>query len=366
MKTLNLQDKTPSWLASVLACASLLASGPNFAQTVPNSAVTYAGTTSLGVTEPVPAGTNKLTLGYGNILVSSSTAWGGAIYDYAVEGSGDLVNKHDAGRLWQSMVNIHTAEPGSCEPYVNPTEAGDRYNRGSVVVQAVNAGNVQTTKSQPLQYLGQPCEKDLGGTAPWSGNVAIEFNGMTIGKQITLAVNADNNVAQYMTKIYSNGTANHVSGNAPILYLPGNFTVFSTYNAENGRWDPMAVTPQTENVEWTGFGTPTSRCGGIMAENRERTTGVALYGCVPNFHNGSVRHFAFSHRSKPDTEQPDTNPFANDTTALMAQVQYRDWLALPVGETSLPTYIVVCRSTPTALAGVACVNSMANLFAAGY
>jgi len=352
--------KTP--VAKLLVIVALLGSGISHGQTVPGTAIPYTQISTWGVTSPAAAGSNLLTLGYGNILMSSSLGWGGAIYDYAANGSGSLVNRHDAGRLWQSMVNIIYPDNVT---FVNPTEAGDTYNRGSAVLQASNKTtapmNVQYTKSAPFGFLGQTNEANLGGTSPDNGNVAVQFNGMTIGKQITLAFNGDNNVAQYVAKVYSNASAPRITGNLPILYLPGNFRQFSTYNPASGAWLAQAVLAGQYNVQSQDYGL-TSNCGGIIAENDARTVGVAIYGCKPGTRNGGAFHLAFSNHSP--NGNPD--PLADDTTALISQITYGDNVSMPAGESSLTTYIVVCKSTAPALAGVACVNSMANLYSQGY
>lgn len=351
-------------LQSSIATMVMLFGATSYGQTVPGTSIPYTQINTWGVTSPTGAGSSVLALGYGNIVVESAQGWGGAIYTYAANGSGNLVNRHDAGRLWQSMINVYEPTTGL---YVNPTEAGDRHNRGSAVVQYANATtapyNVQYTKSTPFGFLAQPGEDDLGGTSPTSGNVAVQFNGMTIGKELTLAFNGDNNVARYVAKVFSNASAPRVTGNLPILYLPGNFQVFSTYDATNGSWLPQAV-PSTKGL--TGVApdvlsqSDAASCRGIIAENTDRSTGVAIYGCRPGTRNGGAFHLAFANVTGTPAS---ADPFHDDTVALMSQLTWGDNVGLPIGESSLTTYIIVCRG---ALAGVGCVNSMAALYSAGY
>ena len=347
-------------MAVSIACAA------GHAGTIPGTAIQYTPITTWGTTTPAQAGMNLLTLAYGNIVVKSSPGWGGAIYDYSANGSGNLVNRHDAGRLWQSMLNVH--EPDVVH-FVNPTEAGDTFNRGSALLQFQNKttapANTQYTKTAPFGFQNQPMEDNLGGTAPWAGNVAIQFNGMTIGKELTLAFNGDPNVARYVTKVYSNAPASHVSGNLPILYLPGVFAVFTTYNAATGNWLNQTIDPYRVNVQSQDY----TSCGGVMAENLQRTVGVALYGCKPGIRSGGAFHLAFSNHSactagNPNAPACTNDPLANDTTALMSQIMASDYQGMPAGESSLTTYIVVCKAPPPA--GAACVQSMARLYANGY
>lgn len=330
---------------------------PSYAGTIPGTSIWYTPISTWGVTTPQQAGNNPLTLNYGNVVVKSSPGWGGAIFEYAVNGSGNLVNRHDAGRLWQSMVNI--IEPDQVH-FVNPTEGGDSYNRGSTLLQFENKitspANVQYTKSAPFGFLNQQNEDNLGGTGPSAGNVVIQFNGMTIGKELTLAFNGDDNVSRYVTKIFANASANRISGALPILYLPGNFRHFTTYNAVSGNWLTQSVLPGQVNVGSQDY----TACGGIMAENDERTVGVALYACRPGIHNGTSQNLAFSNYSNTGS----SDPAHADTTALMSSIWYGDNIGLPAGESSWTTYIVVCKAPPPA--GAACVGSMALLYSSGY
>lgn len=342
-----------------LALVAALGCSVTSAQTQPPY-VSYTQINTFAPTSAANAGNSLLTLGYGNISMSSSLSWGGAIWDYNVQGSGDLVNRSSTGTLWQSMVNILYPNGAG---YVNPTEAGDSYLRGSAVLQSTNNLNVQSTKSAPNQFVNQPpaqTEVNLGATSPSSTNVMVQFNGMTIGKQITLAFNGDNNVAQYVAKVYANAAIPHVSANLPVLYLPGNYTVFSTYNAQTAAWLSQSVSNDGKDNYWSAFDTA-GNCGGIVAENATRTYGVALYGCKPGVLDGSTRHFAFMSSTSGSSD-----PLSTQTTALMSQITADDLLGMPLGESSYTTYIVGCKGTSTTYAGAACVNSMANLYSHGY
>ncbi len=340
-------------LATLLTCAEIQAT-PISPLSIPYTTITTWGTTT-----PTQAGANLLTLGYGNIVVKSSPGWGGAIYDYAASGSGNVVNRQSPGTLWQSTVNVFEADGTH---FVNPTEAGDSYNRGSELFQFQNTTtapiDMQYTKSVPFGFLNIPQgnEDYLGGSAPNHGNVAVQFNGMTLGKELTLAFNGDNNVAKYVTKVFSTVTASHVTANLPILYLTGNFRTFSTYNAATGNWKAQVVNTGQSNVPSQDYST----CGGIIAENVARTVGVALYGCKPGIHNGGAFHLAFTNASV----NGNSDPLATDTTALMSSIFWSDNQAMPAGESSLTTYIIIC--TAPSLAGSACVSSMARLYNSGY
>lgn len=327
-------------------------------QPVSPLAIPFTPIATWAPTTPAQAGANLLTLAAGNLVVKSSSAWGGAIFDFAATGTGSLVNRHDPGRLWQSMLNVYEADD---QHFVNPTEGGDGFNRGSALFQFQNQAsapfNVQYTKAVPFGFLNVPkgLEDYLGGSSPSAGNVAVQFNGLTLGKELTLGVDGDANVARYVTKVFTTVPIAHVSANLPVLYLPGDFQALSTYNAATGAWLPQTVDAGVSNVPSQDF----VSCGGVVAENRFRTVGVALYGCKPGVHGGGVRHLAFSNASPGGNG----DPLSTDTTVLMASTWWSDFVGLPAGESTFTTYVVVC--TAPSLAGARCVQSMAALYSHG-
>lgn len=361
----------PSRIGALLALAFACGSAPEDdaesasatstgALTAPLSplSIPYVQISTWAPQSPTQAGATLLQLAAGNLVVKSSRAWGGAIHDFSGVGTGSLVNRHDAGRLWQSMVNVYEKDNLH---FVNPTEAGDGFNRGSAVLQFQNRAtapfNVQLTKSAPFGFLNVPKgdEDYLGGTSPAQGNVAVQFNGMTIGKELTLGFDGDPNVARYVTKVFTSAPIARISGNLPVLYLPGHFRALSTYNAVNGAWRSQVVSPGQSNVP----SQDDASCGGVVAENDTRTVGVALYACKPGFHGGAIRHLAFSNASYAGN----ADPLADDTMALMASTWWGDGVGLPLGESQFTTYVVVC--TAPSIAGARCVESMARLYRNG-
>ena len=165
-----------------------------------------------------------LSLSAGGITVESNKVAGGVVWRWFWNGM-ECENNFAYGGEIQAAFYFGN------NPNLNPTEAGDLYQRddpilahGSPVVRFENQGNTQITRAVPLNWDPTAFGGDQDHPVIWDS--------LILGKDLTLNFNNLGPVARYTTHVVLPGqTVGSLS--SPIAYLRGNFNRYWTYNAQS-------------------------------------------------------------------------------------------------------------------------------------
>ncbi len=226
------------------------------------------------------SGSQLTSLTAGGVTIGSNAVSGGALWSW-VENGVQYVNTSDNGREIQSAFFYGNQ---------NPTEAGDgsasssAYQmHGSPIVQITNSGSTQSTRTVPLEW-------NPGGLGASSGNQVIAYQGMLLGKDITLGYDGLTGVAQYDTIVQLAQAVDSANLELPTGYMPSSFNTFYTYDASSDAL--AAVSPP--NACSTGTGTsyvPPSGYGGVIIATSNGSSAMGVYNSTTGV-GGPVDYFA--------------------------------------------------------------------------
>jgi len=180
------------------------------------------------------------TNGTDTIRVALDSAWGGAIVLVSYDGR-ELVNRSDPGRevqiaLWDGEQTYDPCAGCSGTFGWNPVQAGDRYHRGSPVIDDSLASDHLYTRTRPIEWY--PDNKGGGKTGPVVTDIVME--------QWISVARWDWRIIQVRYRVTYAGTTAHANSSQelPAVYVNGEYPRFVYYSG-GAPWTNAAVIDTT-------------------------------------------------------------------------------------------------------------------------
>jgi hypothetical protein len=209
-----------------------------------------------------------LSLSAGGITVESNKVAGGVVWRWFWNGM-EFENNFAYGGEIQAAFYFGN------NPNLNPTEAGDLYQRdnpilahGSPVVRFENQGNTQITRAVPLNWDPTVFGGDQDHPVIWDS--------LILGKDLTLNFNNMGPVAKYTTHVVlPNKTLGGLT--SPITYLRGNFNRYWTYDAQSQQLNEVTshIVNGCSNSAAYIFNTD---FGGVIISDSTAAYAMGIYG----------------------------------------------------------------------------------------
>jgi hypothetical protein len=272
-----------------------------------------------------------LSLSAGGVTVESNQVAGGATWRWTWNGV-QFINHTDYGREIQGAFYFGARQD------VNPTEAGDRLTfstldpsvrHGSPVLRFENQGTTQFTRAVPLDWDPSFHGGDQDHPLIWEG--------MVLGKDLTLNFNNLGSVAKYTTHLVLPAATSGTLA-MPAGYLVSSFNRYWTYDARSKSLVEVTSAmpdgcPSLSNGSFGGYSYGVN-AGGIMMSDVAGANAMGVYG-LSTAQGGSVSYFAmwkyFCWGDGP-------SEIASDTTAWSAV--YGNDLPFPAGESTYNVYLI--------------------------
>lgn len=193
------------------------------------------------------------------VRVGLETEWGGTIVEVSLNGT-NFVNRHDTGREIQAAFwdgNQAGETNGDCMgPAWNPTQGGDRFNRGSPLLAQTLSGDSVYIKTQP--YLWCPDANGGGPDRPVLSDTYIEQTISAVAEH-SRAFKVHYKITHFGTDEHANALQNFPAtyvnvgldryvfygGNAPWTNGPASYTAMPQWPG----WSTMLYTPE----QWGAF-----------------------------------------------------------------------------------------------------------------
>ena len=180
------------------------------------------------------------TNGKDTIRVGLDTSWGGALVLLTYNGR-DVVNRSDPGRevqiaLWDGEQTYDPCSGCSGTFGWNPVQAGDRYHRGSMLVEDSLASDHLYTRTRAIEWY--PDNKGGGKTGPVGTDVVME--------QWVSVARWDWRIILVHYRVTYAGTTAHANNTQelPAVYVNGEYPRFVYYSGD-APWTNAAVLDTT-------------------------------------------------------------------------------------------------------------------------
>jgi hypothetical protein len=287
----------------------------------------------------------SLTTVSANGVTAQTNAVAGASFWTWSWGGFQFLDHQDYGREMQSNIFYDHNPDGSWKQ--NPNEAGDGHvgapqdMHGSPVVSTSVSGSTISTRTLPLEWDG-------GALNGATGDQAVLYKDVTLGKDVDLNFNNWPGVARYTTYYNLPFTLPNASAEIPTAYLSAAYNRFWFYDAQRGAlaqtYPPQCTAAANSSLPdgMPGY----SGYGGVIISNGAQTAAMGIYSKLTSVGGPTTYFTAYDYTSSGCASQ----------TSKWAAVRAADF---PAGVSTYTTYVL----TGT-LSGV--ISNMNLLYAGGY